>query len=37
MVVVQYVIEKKSITVTGSTTQAEGLGRFFENLDKKII
>ena len=32
MVIVQFVMAKKSMTVSDSTIQAEGLGNFFKNL-----
>ena len=34
MVFVQFVIEKKSVTVSDNTIQAEGLSCFFKNLGR---
>ena len=34
MVIVQFVIEKKSMTVSDNTIKAEGLGSFFKKLGK---
>ena len=35
LVIVQYVIEKKPLTVSNNTIQAGSLGDFFKNLGKK--
>ena len=37
MVIVQFVIEKKTKTVSVNTIQAEGHGDFFKNLGKKDL